>query len=148
MARHTFATTNALAQGIRIEVVSRMLGHTNEHDAALCEDFGGEYQSGDEKNRRNTIGIVWNIDRQRGGPSKPRPLSVFILSFQTVDRRETFVLPAQLGDDLGVAALDDPPEPRGLFGRQRIARDRLVVDPQRLVRENRLAANFVRPCTA
>ena len=28
-ARHTFATTNALAQGIRIEVVSRMLGHTN-----------------------------------------------------------------------------------------------------------------------
>ena len=26
--RHTFATTNALAQGIRIEVVSRMLGHT------------------------------------------------------------------------------------------------------------------------
>ena len=29
MARHTFATTNALAQGIRIEVVSRMLGHTN-----------------------------------------------------------------------------------------------------------------------
>ena len=27
--RHTFATTNALAQGIRIEVVSRMLGHTN-----------------------------------------------------------------------------------------------------------------------
>ncbi len=29
MARHTFATTNALAQGIRIEIVSRMLGHTN-----------------------------------------------------------------------------------------------------------------------
>ncbi len=29
MIRHTFATTNALAQGIRIEVVSRMLGHTN-----------------------------------------------------------------------------------------------------------------------
>ena len=29
MGRHTFATTNALAQGIRIEVVSRMLGHTN-----------------------------------------------------------------------------------------------------------------------
>ena len=29
LARHTFATTNALAQGIRIEVVSRMLGHTN-----------------------------------------------------------------------------------------------------------------------
>lgn len=29
MARHMFATTNALAQGIRIEVVSRMLGHTN-----------------------------------------------------------------------------------------------------------------------
>lgn len=29
MSRHTFATTNALAQGIRIEVVSRMLGHTN-----------------------------------------------------------------------------------------------------------------------
>ena len=113
MARHTFATTNALAQGIRIEVVSRMLGHTNEHDAALCEDFGGEYQSGDEKNRRNTIGIVWNIDRQRGGPSKPRPLSVFILSFQTVDRRETFVLPVQLCDDLGVAAPDDPPEPCG-----------------------------------
>ena len=28
-SRHTFATTNALAQGIRIEVVSRMLGHTN-----------------------------------------------------------------------------------------------------------------------
>ena len=27
--RHTFATTNALAQGIRIEVISRMLGHTN-----------------------------------------------------------------------------------------------------------------------
>ena len=26
---HTFATTNALVQGIRIEVVSRMLGHTN-----------------------------------------------------------------------------------------------------------------------
>ena len=57
-----------------------------------------------------------------------------------VDRRETFVLPAQLGDDLGVATLDDPPEPCGVFGRQRIACDRLVVDPQRLVRENRRAA--------
>lgn len=78
--------------------------------------------------------------RQRGGPSKPRPLSVFILSFQTVDGRETFVLPAQLGDDLGVATLDDPPEPCGVFGRQRIARDRLLVDRQRLVRENRRAA--------
>lgn len=29
MGRHSFATTNALMQGIRIEVVSRMLGHTN-----------------------------------------------------------------------------------------------------------------------
>ena len=29
LRRHTFATTNALVQGIRIEVVSRMLGHTN-----------------------------------------------------------------------------------------------------------------------
>ena len=62
------------------------------------------------------------------------------LLFQTVDGRETFVLPAQFGDDLGVATLDDPSEPCGLFGRQRIARDRLVVDPLRLVRENRLAA--------
>ena len=58
---------------------------------------------------------------------------MFILSFQTVDRRETFVLSAQLGDDLGVATLDDPPEPCRVFGHQRMARDRLVVDPQRLV---------------
>ncbi|WP_455766587.1 tyrosine-type recombinase/integrase [Alistipes communis] len=29
LRHHTFATTNALMQGIRIEVVSRMLGHTN-----------------------------------------------------------------------------------------------------------------------
>ena len=70
---------------------------------------------------------------------------MFILSFQTVDRRETFVLSAQLGDDLGVATLDDPPEPCRVFGHQRMARDRLVVDPQRLVGQNRRAANFVRP---
>lgn len=29
MARHTFATTIALANGVRIEVISKMLGHTN-----------------------------------------------------------------------------------------------------------------------
>lgn len=29
MARHTFATTVALANGVRIEVISKMLGHTN-----------------------------------------------------------------------------------------------------------------------
>ena len=29
-----------------------------EHDTALCEDFGGEYQSRDEKNRRDAVGIV------------------------------------------------------------------------------------------
>lgn len=28
-ARHTFATTVALANGVRIEVISKMLGHTN-----------------------------------------------------------------------------------------------------------------------
>lgn len=28
-ARHTFATTIALANGVRIEVISKMLGHTN-----------------------------------------------------------------------------------------------------------------------
>ena len=36
-----------------------------------------------------------------------------------VDGRETFVLPAQLSDDLGVATPDDPPEPCSVFGRQR-----------------------------
>ena len=29
MARHTFATTTTLAQGVPIETVSKMLGHTN-----------------------------------------------------------------------------------------------------------------------
>lgn len=29
LARHTFATTVALANGVRIEVISKMLGHTN-----------------------------------------------------------------------------------------------------------------------
>ena len=29
VARHTFATTIALANGVRIEVISKMLGHTN-----------------------------------------------------------------------------------------------------------------------
>ncbi|MCS2865675.1 tyrosine-type recombinase/integrase [Bacteroides thetaiotaomicron] len=29
VARHTFATTVALANGVRIEVISKMLGHTN-----------------------------------------------------------------------------------------------------------------------
>lgn len=41
MARHTFATTNALAQGIRIEVVSRMLGHTNiKTPPDICQSNG------------------------------------------------------------------------------------------------------------
>jgi site-specific recombinase XerD len=29
VARHTFATTVTLANGVRIEVISKMLGHTN-----------------------------------------------------------------------------------------------------------------------
>lgn len=29
VSRHTFATTVALANGVRIEVISKMLGHTN-----------------------------------------------------------------------------------------------------------------------
>lgn len=29
--------------------------HEYEHDAALCEDFGGEYQPRDEKNRRDAV---------------------------------------------------------------------------------------------
>lgn len=29
VAHHTFATTVALANGVRIEVISKMLGHTN-----------------------------------------------------------------------------------------------------------------------
>ncbi len=29
--------------------------HEYEHDAALCEDFGGEYQPRNEKNRRDAV---------------------------------------------------------------------------------------------
>ena len=56
-SRHTFATL-AIEYGMPIDIIAKILGHTNEHDAALCEDFGGEYQSGDEKNRRNAVIIT------------------------------------------------------------------------------------------
>ena len=48
----------AVEYGMPIDIIAKILGHTNEHDAALCEDFGGEYQSGDEKNRRNAVIIT------------------------------------------------------------------------------------------
>ena len=43
LRRHTFATTNALAQGIRIEVVSRMLGHTNIKNHPDLREGNGRY---------------------------------------------------------------------------------------------------------
>lgn len=42
-ARHTFATTVTLANGVPIETVSKMLGHKNPEDyATVCEDFRPE----------------------------------------------------------------------------------------------------------
>jgi site-specific recombinase XerD len=40
-ARHTFATTITLTNGVPIETVSKMLGHRNLKDyATLCKDIG------------------------------------------------------------------------------------------------------------
>lgn len=42
MSRHTFATSIALANGVRIEVISKMLGHTNIQTTQL---YAHIYQS-------------------------------------------------------------------------------------------------------
>lgn len=42
VARHTFATSIALANGVRIEVISKMLGHTNIQTTQL---YAHIYQS-------------------------------------------------------------------------------------------------------
>lgn len=42
LARHTFATSIALANGVRIEVISKMLGHTNIQTTQL---YAHIYQS-------------------------------------------------------------------------------------------------------
>lgn len=42
-ARHTFATTATLTNGVPIETVSKMLGHKDPQDnVAVCKDFGSE----------------------------------------------------------------------------------------------------------
>lgn len=54
VARHTFATTIALANGVRIEVISKMLGHTNIKTTQIYAKIS-QQEVDSEFNRINTI---------------------------------------------------------------------------------------------
>ena len=59
VARHTFATSVTLSNGVPIETVPKMLGHTSlKDDADLCQDCGfqnlGRYGNAKNKIRKES----------------------------------------------------------------------------------------------
>jgi len=64
-ARHTFATTVCLSQGVPIETVSKMLGHTNIQTTQIYAKITNEKISRDVAELTNRIGDKYHIDTQR-----------------------------------------------------------------------------------
>ena len=65
MARHTMATTVCLSQGVPIETVSQMLGHTNIHTTQIYAKITNEKISKDMAALTNKIGDKYQLETDR-----------------------------------------------------------------------------------
>lgn len=65
MARHTMATTVCLSQGVPIETVSQMLGHTNIHTTQIYAKITNEKISKDMTTLTNKIGDKYQLETDR-----------------------------------------------------------------------------------
>ena len=65
MARHTMATTVCLSQGVPIETVSQMLGHTNIHTTQIYAKITNEKISKDMTALTNKIGDKYQLETDR-----------------------------------------------------------------------------------
>lgn len=65
MARHTMATTVCLSQGVPIETVSQMLGHTNIHTTQIYAKITNEKISRDMAALTDKIGNKYKIETDR-----------------------------------------------------------------------------------
>jgi integrase len=65
MARHTMATTVCLSQGVPIETVSQMLGHTNIHTTQIYAKITNEKISRDMAALTDRIGDKYQVETNR-----------------------------------------------------------------------------------
>lgn len=65
VARHTMATTVCLSQGVPIETVSQMLGHTNIHTTQIYAKITNEKISKDMAALTNKIGDKYQLETDR-----------------------------------------------------------------------------------
>ncbi len=65
LGRHTFATQICLSQGVPIETVSQMLGHTNIHTTQIYAKITNEKISRDMADLTNRIGGKYQMDTNR-----------------------------------------------------------------------------------
>lgn len=65
MARHTFATTVTLSQGVPLETVSKMLGHTNILTTQIYAKITNDKISRDMADLTNKIGDKYKMDGNR-----------------------------------------------------------------------------------
>jgi hypothetical protein len=65
MARHTMATTVCLSQGVPIETVSQMLGHSNIHTTQIYAKITNEKISRDMAALTDRIGDKYQVETDR-----------------------------------------------------------------------------------
>ncbi|MFV0398362.1 MAG: tyrosine-type recombinase/integrase, partial [Bacteroidales bacterium] len=65
MARHTMATTVCLSQGVPIETVSQMLGHSNIHTTQIYAKITNEKISRDMAALTDKIGDKYQVETNR-----------------------------------------------------------------------------------
>lgn len=66
LARHTFATTVTLCNGVPIETVSKLLGHTSIKTTQIYAKVIEQKVSEDMKQLKEKLKIVKNSDRKTG----------------------------------------------------------------------------------